>query len=231
MVRKLKGTASAVAVAVALGTATLVNSSAALATDQFVGQIQYFPYNFAPNGWAFCNGQLMAISQNTALFSLLGTQFGGNGISNFALPNLQGRFPVGQGQGPGLSDYVMGQEGGSATNTLTTSEMPQHSHPIGGTLTVSGSPTATLRANSADGDQNAPAAHSVAPGGSRTLQFNTAAPSVAMNAGSITVANTLSATLPAQTGVAGGGQPYNNLPPYLAVNCNIALVGIFPARN
>src|SRR6476659_6582688 len=97
-------------------------------SDQFVAEIRIFPFNFAPLGWALCNGQLMPISQNTALFSLLGTYYGGDGKSTFALPNLQGSAPLGQGQGAGLSDYVLGETGGEATVTLLTSEIPAHNH-------------------------------------------------------------------------------------------------------
>jgi len=99
----------------------------------FLGEIKLFCGNFAPRGWALCDGQLMAISQATALFSLLGTQYGGDGQSNFALPNFQDRVPIHQGQGPGLSDYFIGQTGGSATETLTISQLPPHVHPIGTT--------------------------------------------------------------------------------------------------
>src|SRR5512137_2001633 len=96
--------------------------------DPFVAEIRIFPFNFAPKGWAFCNGQIMPISQNTALFSLLGTTYGGNGVSNFALPNLQGSAPIGEGQGPGLSDRVLGETGGEATVSLIGTEIPAHTH-------------------------------------------------------------------------------------------------------
>src|SRR6266568_5154656 len=99
-------------------------------SDPFVAEIRIFPFNFAPTGWALCNGQLLPISQNTALFSLLGTIYGGDGKSTFALPNLQGSAPLGQGQGPGLSLYDLGQSGGSQTITLLTSEMPVHNHTL-----------------------------------------------------------------------------------------------------
>lgn len=98
--------------------------------DPFVAEIRLFGFNFAPNGWAFCNGQLLPLSQNTALFSLLGTTYGGNGKSNFALPNLQGNVPIAPGQGPGLSLYDLGQTGGSQTVSLLESEIPSHSHPL-----------------------------------------------------------------------------------------------------
>jgi microcystin-dependent protein len=101
--------------------------------DPFLGEIRMFSGNFAPRGWAFCNGQVLAISQATALFSLLGTQYGGNGQTTFALPNFQARVPIHQGQGPGLSPYEVGQAGGSPTETLTVSQLPPHAHPIGTT--------------------------------------------------------------------------------------------------
>src|SRR5512141_2191741 len=101
-------------------------------SDQFVAEIRIFPFNFAPTGWAMCNGQLIPISQNTALFSLLGTFYGGDGKSTFALPNLQGSAPTHQGQGPGLSDYFVGQSGGTETVALLNSEMPSHAHQASG---------------------------------------------------------------------------------------------------
>src|SRR6266550_6485152 len=101
--------------------------------DPFVAEIRIFPFNFPPTGWTFCNGQLMPISQNTALFSLLGTTYGGDGKSTFALPDLQGRYAVSSGQGPGLQLYDLGQEGGEETNTLLQSEMPIHNHQVFGT--------------------------------------------------------------------------------------------------
>src|ERR1700754_4959277 len=98
--------------------------------DPFIAEIRIFPFNFAPQGWAMCNGQLLPISQNTALFSLLGTQFGGNGTSNFALPNLQGNIPIGFQQGPGLTPYSMGDTGGGQSVTLTSGQLPSHTHTL-----------------------------------------------------------------------------------------------------
>jgi microcystin-dependent protein len=172
--------------------------------DNFVGEIRVFPFNFAPNGWALCNGQLLPISQNTALFSLLGTQFGGDGKSNFALPNLQGSIPVAQGQGPGLSNYEIGESGGTATVTLSVSAMPSHAH----TLPVS--PTA--------GRINTPSTSAVLGATGRGT------PNV--YAGSAT--GNMAAS---SSGSAGGGQPHNNLMPYLVLNYCIALSGIYPARS
>src|SRR5437870_9952244 len=108
--------------------------------DPFVAEIRIFPFNFAPKGWAFCNGQLMPISQNTALFSLLGTVYGGDGKSTFALPNLQGSAPMHPGQGPGLSLYDLGQSGGSETVTLLETEMPVHSHPVNARTSLGNQP-------------------------------------------------------------------------------------------
>src|ERR687886_282681 len=110
-------------------------------SDQFVAEIRILPFNFAPTGWAFCDGQLMPISQNTALFSLLGTTYGGDGKSTFALPNLQGTAPMHPGQGPGLSLHDLGEEGGSETVTLLSSEVPAHSHPLLANTQFGDSPT------------------------------------------------------------------------------------------
>src|SRR5215211_5023310 len=99
-------------------------------SEPFIGQIMLVPYNFAPRGWAFCQGQIMSIAQNTALFSLLGTTYGGNGQTTFALPDLQGRFPNGAGQGPGLSSYTLGQVAGAESVTLTQQQMPLHTHQL-----------------------------------------------------------------------------------------------------
>jgi microcystin-dependent protein len=175
--------------------------------NPFVGEIKIFAGNFAPFGWAFCDGQLLPISQNTALFSLLGTQFGGNGTSNFALPNLQGSFPVGMGQGIGLTPRIIGEMGGEATVQLNASEMAGHSHipqcsATGGT---SDDPTGNLWALPHSGKAQIAA-----------YTANTSS-LVAMNAGAFTST--------------GGGQPHNNLPPYVVMTFIIALQGIYPARN
>lgn len=173
-------------------------------TDPFVAEIRLFPFNFPPRGWAFCDGQLLPISQNTALFSLLGTFYGGDGKSTFALPDLQGRVPVHQGQGPGLSERFIGEAGGSETVSLLASEMPAHTHALAASAAAAYArgPSQELVANQNGGvNSYAPAA---------------ASPPALLAASAI--------------GVSGGGQPHNNLAPYLVVNYCIALQGIYPQR-
>jgi microcystin-dependent protein len=167
-------------------------------TDQFVGEIRTFGFNFAPVGWAQCNGQLIPIQQNTALFALIGTFYGGDGRTNFALPNLQGSAAVGQGQGPGLTEYFPGEVNGEPTETLSVIQMPAHDHVIG--------------VSSAAGTSTA-ASSATAVGVPPTNAFGPAYNMVAMGAN------------------AGGGNPHNNMQPYLVVNFCIALQGIFPARG
>lgn len=172
-------------------------------SDPFVAEIRVMPYNFAPRGWARCDGQLMPIAQNTALFSLLGTTYGGNGTSNFGLPDLRGNFAMGQGQGPGLSDRVLGETAGSAAVTLLPQEMPSHSHALmAGITPASTSPAGALMAPTASGGGNVYRA----PG---------AAASMAASA----------------IGTAGGNQAHENRQPYLALTFCIALQGIFPPRS
>ena len=168
-------------------------------SNPFVGEIRLVAFNFAPVGWALCNGQLMPISQNTALFSLLGTFYGGNGTSNFALPNLQGTTPINQGQGAGLSNRLLGESGGESTVTLLTSEIPPHTH--------------GLIASATPGTTPQPSGGSWAEPRGRVYGTGTG---VVMNAGALAVV---------------GGQPHNNLAPYLTMNYVIALQGVFPARS
>jgi microcystin-dependent protein len=173
--------------------------------DPFVAEIRIFPFNFAPRGWAFCNGQLLPISQNTALFSLLGTQFGGNGTSNFGLPNLQGSAPIGQGQGPGLSQYFVGEPGGTPAVTLLTSEMPQHTH--------------VPSADAGAGNQSDPTG-------------NTWSTEKVGRQGENIYASTANVQLsPNAISIAGSSFPHNNMPPFLVVTFIIELQGIFPARS
>lgn len=173
--------------------------------DPFVAEIRIFPFNFAPKGWAFCNGQLLPISQNTALFSLLGTTYGGDGKSTFALPNLQRNAPMHPGQGPGLSLHDLGETGGSDTVTLLESEIPSHSH--------------ALRANSDIADVQSPS-----PVRSLARSQNASAYQTTANQALVSLA-------PQALAPAGGSQPHNNLMPYLTFNFCIALLGVFPPRS
>lgn len=172
--------------------------------DPFVAEIRIFPFNFAPKGWAWCDGQLLPISQNTALFSLLGTTYGGNGKSNFALPNLQGSAPMHPDQGPGLSPHSLGEIGGSETVTLLESEMPVHTH----------------------GLQSAPApANAQLPAPNVTF----ARPTVNVYAENPQPPQ-LVRLAPQAVAPQGGGVAHNNLMPYLTFYFNIALQGVFPPR-
>jgi microcystin-dependent protein len=175
--------------------------------DPFLGEIMLVPYSFAPAGWAFCQGQILPISQNAALFSLLGAYYGGNGTSNFALPNLQGNIPIGQGAGPGLPEYSMGETGGVQSVSLLTSEMPIHSHVHYGDGTVASSANPV---GMTFGDL------------SRTEKSYYVAPPAQ---GSTALMN------PGVLQPAGGNQPHNNMQPYLVMNYVIALRGVFPTRS
>jgi microcystin-dependent protein len=174
--------------------------------DPFVAEIRIFPFNFAPKGWAWCDGQLLPLSQNTALFSLLGTTYGGDGKSNFALPDLQGRAPMHPGQGPGLSLHDLGETGGSETVSLLESEIPAHSH--------------AMSVSSQLALENLP---NVGGAGQRFAMgdgINLYSP-----------AANLTPMAPEALTPAGGDQPHNNLQPYLTFYFNIALQGVFPPRT
>ncbi|MEJ2321429.1 MAG: tail fiber protein [Gammaproteobacteria bacterium] len=175
-------------------------------SEPFIAQVMMFGGNFAPRGWAFCDGQLLPISQNTALFSLVGTTYGGDGRTTFALPDLRGRVAIHPGRGPGLSDRRLGQRSGAETNTLTVAEMPNHHHG-GGSLLVS---------NQA-GEEATPQGGATLGGGAPI--YNAEPPNTTLNAGSIAVNSE------------GGSQPVNNMQPFLAVNYIIALTGIYPSRS
>jgi microcystin-dependent protein len=172
--------------------------------DPFVAEIRIFPFNFAPKGWAWCDGQLLPLSQNTALFSLLGTTYGGNGKSNFALPDLQGRAPMHPDQGPGLSLHDLGETGGSETVTLLESEIPSHSH--------------AMNAVSQPGDLADPTGRSMA----RASTGNPYQTTTNVN---------LVQMAPEALSPAGGDQPHNNMQPYLTFYFCIALQGVFPPRG
>jgi microcystin-dependent protein len=180
-----------------------------------IGTIILFAGNFAPRSWALCQGQLLSISQNTALFSILGTTYGGDGRTTFGLPDLRSRVPLQQGAGPGLSNHSLGAKAGTETNTLQVANLPAHNH------------VASLNVSSANASQNVATAGSTigTPGSlsgrtfTATEGFNTAAPNVKMNAGSVSTENT------------GSGTPVNNIQPSLALNYVICLFGTFPSRN
>lgn len=173
-------------------------------SDPFLGEVRCVGFNFAPVGWAQCDGQIMSISQNTALFSLLGTQYGGNGTSNFALPNLQGCVAMDFGNGAGLTPRDIGETGGSPTVTLLASELPSHGH--------------TAQANSAAGTTPiAVGAFFAKTGSPLTAEYHAGGPNALMSPGALASV--------------GGGQPHNNLMPYLVMNFVIALTGIFPSRS
>jgi microcystin-dependent protein len=170
--------------------------------DPFVAEIRIFPFNFPPTAWAFCNGQLMPISQNTALFSLLGTTYGGDGKSTFALPDLQGNAPMHPGQGPGLSLHDLGETGGSQTVSLLEAEVPAHSH--------------TYQVSTQLGLENSPAAQNLAQGDGINL---------------FATPGSLSMMSDSSLAPSGGDQPHNNMMPYLTLNFCIALQGVFPPRT
>jgi microcystin-dependent protein len=181
-------------------------------TAPYIGEIRIFAFNFAPTGWAFAAGQLMPISQNTALFSLLGTTYGGNGTSTFALPNMIGFAPVGQGNGPGLSPYSLGEVTGTTTETLILTEMPAHNHGV-----------TWAAANPAN-----PAQSVGTPAGNAFLSAS--GPGSAYTAPPITP-GTLVNFAPTAIGFNGGNLPHENRQPYLTLNYCVALRGIFPPRN
>ncbi|MEL6531140.1 MAG: tail fiber protein [Pseudomonadota bacterium] len=177
--------------------------------DPFIGQIVMFGGNFAPRGWAFCSGQLLPIAQNSALFSILGTIYGGDGRTTFALPELRGRVAMHAGNGPGLTPRPLGGRGGSETNTMSVSQMPSHNH------------TATMRAESDVGSTGNPTGNllGVVTTGANIYAPPVPATEVNMSSDSIVVNNN------------GGNQPINNMQPYTAVNYIIALIGTFPSRS
>ena len=178
-------------------------------SEPFIGQIIMFGGNFQIRGYAFCSGQILSIAQNTALFSILGTTYGGNGQTTFALPDLRGRVPIHQGQGPGLSPYSLGQQAGTENVTLIANQMPQHNH--------------LINANEGNGTAQAPAAGfpsgGIVPSQSNAAvsNFRNSSDGTTLNAGAVSIA--------------GGSQPHPNLQPYLCITFLIALEGIFPSRN
>jgi len=170
--------------------------------EPYLGEITIFAGNYAPRGFAFCSGQLLSIAQNTALFSLLGTTYGGDGATTFQLPDLRGRVVLGAGQGAG-SNFELGQTGGEEAHSLTVAELPAHTHP--------------LQAQAGAGNANAPAGNVLAAPVEPAFGYSSASPNSTMAAPSI--------------GLAGGNQPHNTMPPYTALNFIISLDGLFPPRD
>ncbi len=190
-------------------------SPALAQTEPFLAEMMYISFNFAPKGWALCNGQTLPINQNQALFSLLGTTYGGDGRVNFQLPNMQGRAPLHFGSNGSSTYYTQGQVGGSQTATLIASNLPSHAHSV--------SLSAQIPVSSANATVSTPAGNGLA-NTVHSLSYASSAPNVSLSS-AVTVSGT--------TGSAGTAspQPFSTMPPYLTVNCVIALQGIFPSRN
>ena len=184
-----------------------------MSTEPFIGEVKLFGFNFAPKGYATCQGQILSIAQNTALFSLLGTTYGGNGTTTFALPDLQGRAAIGQGTGPGLPSHSMGELAGTPNVTLLTANIPPHVHPAIGI-------TVQIPVSTGGGDQSSPAAGYIANQGTDIYS-------------SVSTPNSFygPAQVGGMTGVTGSGLPFSVMNPYLVMNYSIALQGIFPSRN
>ncbi|TDE28228.1 phage tail protein [Flavobacterium ranwuense] len=182
-----------------------------MSTEPFIGEIKILGFNFSPRGYMDCRGQILSIAQNTALFSLLGTYYGGNGQTTFALPNLQGRMPIGQGQGPGLPSHVLGEVSGVTSTTILQSNMPAHVHPATG---ISISVPASEGGADTDSPTNAVLANAI-PGFYASGTNGSAAPIVASGV----------------TTVTGSSMPIGIENPYLTLNYSIATQGIFPSRN
>lgn len=200
----LKKTHRAIAAVSLAGLGSLYCLPAAAQAEPYLGQIACFGFNFAPRGWAPLEGQILSISQNTALFALLGTMYGGNGQTTFALPDMRGRVLIGAGTGPGLTSREQGETGGTETNALTVANLPPHTHTV-----------APL--GSANDANSVSPAGKVAASKARTTLYTDPVNVVPMAAG--------------VTGAAGSGVPVNNMQPYLAIKCAIAVQGIFPPRD
>lgn len=183
-----------------------------MSTEPFIGEIKIFGFNFAPVSYMTCQGQILSIAQNTALFSLLGTTYGGNGQTTFALPDLQGRVPIGQGTGPGLPNYVMGQVGGTPTTTLISSNMPIHNHAATGI---------NVRIPVTSASEDSSATNNYIGNAVNDTFGPTASPTASLGAPVVS----------GSTAPAGGSQPFSIMNPYLGINYSIAIYGIFPSRN
>ena len=222
---KIRQTLTAAVVGIMLSLPAVQHGVACAGQNPFLGEIEMVGFNFAPIGWAKCDGQLMAIVQNPALFSLLGTTYGGDGVQTFALPDLRGRGAIHQGQGPGLTPFNMGDVGGTENVFLTFANLPPHNHPAVTTVSVTG--TAAIPAQSGNGTTDTPTGSTYLAKSPRNLQYSTVAPNVSMAGGPISATATASTAI----GLTGQCLPIANRSPYLVVNYIIALEGIFPSRD
>ncbi|MEO8235633.1 MAG: tail fiber protein [Flavobacterium sp.] len=185
-----------------------------MSTEPFIGEIKILGFDFAPQGYQTCSGQIMSIAQNTALFSLLGTTYGGNGVQTFGLPDLRGRMPIGQGTGPGLPSYSMGQVAGTTSITLITPNMPAHVHTLNAAVVK-------LKASTANADETGPDGNFPANTAVSSYSGNGATPNIF----------TGGATVSGTSDITGSNSPIGILNPYLTINYSIAIYGIFPSRN
>jgi microcystin-dependent protein len=212
--------------------------------EAFVGEIRWVAFNFAPQGWALCDGQILAVSSNTALFALLGTTYGGNGVSTFALPDMRGRVPVHPGTGPGLSERLLGEEGGVESVTLTTAQIPAHSHTLASHTHSIPALAVDVKASSGAATTASPAGNALAvatleaggrgdgPGAPKlTNIYNASAPDVSLNAATAATAAGTTGGGSGATMSTGGSTPHDNMQPFLGLTCIIALEGTLPARN
>lgn len=187
-----------------------------MSTEPFIGEVKIFGFNFAPKMYAQCNGQILSIANNTALFSLLGTTYGGNGQTTFALPNLQGRFPIGQGNGSGLPSHTIGEMSGNTSTTLLSSNLPSHIHSLSNVRVK-------VAVNGSNGGENAPDSSFAGSNTSQAAYASASTPGTALAPGAINVGGT--------TDISGNNSPLNIQNPYLVMNYCIATYGIFPSRN
>ncbi|MCA6365080.1 MAG: phage tail protein [Bacteroidetes bacterium] len=185
-----------------------------MSTEPFLGEIKTLGFYFAPRGYMLCAGQTLSIAQYSALYALLGTTYGGDGIQTFKLPDLQGRIPIGQGQGPGLPDYTLGEAAGSPTATMTTANMPAHIHTLSQV-------SVKIQASTASADEQSPVNNFPATAGASVYSGNGATPNVF----------TGGAVISGTTDITGSGFPFSIMNPYLVLNYSIAVEGIFPSRN
>jgi microcystin-dependent protein len=216
------------ALVVGLGALALLCSPSARAQEQFLGEIRWVAFDFAPVGWAQCQGQILPINQNQALFALLGTTFGGDGKSTFALPDLRSRVAVGDGQGTGLSSYVIGQTGGQESVTLSIAQLAPHAHPLSAHTHPIPPLAVSLPATSAAGTTTSPAGN--LPATTHQKDYHPGPANTQLAAGATTAAASTGSAAPT-VGTTGGGQPVPTVMPYQALHCIIALTGIFPSRN